>query len=892
MKIRISLDSKNFDRKPTKKETAHISNRIAKSSTEILVENFAKFTVQPYGRSFSSAVFGEGQRTNASWKSQQVFALDIDNGLTVKEALKKCNEFNLMPAFIYTTFSSTSDYERFRIVFILEHEIEDIRVREFVQKSLIKVFPQTDTMAGDAARIMFGGKEIVYNNFENTVSVIDICHAASAVIRNGPNPTRDMENFCRSAGVDMYNGYPKLVIFNNDKDMPKINEEHNVFVCMTKNGTTLLNNSSLCVENSPMNYVIFFSKPNTKEFHISSENKGSFKFDIQKQREKKKLIRNYPYEELYKNCTLYREAIEGRYWLHHMEIFGIMTNLLQIEGGSTKVEQILNSRKEYAEKADSWSTMANQIIKSNYQPCQCEYFCPMQFESNCNHCLNMIEQGKLVRGRIHVMGKTKARTLEEAENELSEKFESILDNDKKGIYIIKAPTGIGKTELYLNACKNKNLTVAVPTHELKCEISEKMKSKGIHHFVMPELPKMSAADTKELQRLYDSGSFRGANIFLKQKAKECEEVERYLGKLKNAKKISNETIITTHHRLLYDKDFNDTVIVDEDIILNAMFPISHIKMGDLSMVNAKIRMKSEFAASKGTLQGIEQEILNAQYGLVKETPSYFLHLAEEIERMIIEDETIDSNILGFLNSSRYVKVNGPDNIEYIYFIGKRHLPDKKIVILSATINENIAKIVFGNDIFFYDMGEIEQKGEIIQIPTKSYSKYSINRDYDGMLNMAEKLIELYNPNSKVITYKNYFQDLINTNFNFWNTAGRDNLKGENITIIGTPHVNPLRYLLFSSVLGYSIRLDDSIMSYQPVTRGIYKFYFQTYSRNDFLREIQFYMIESELIQTVGRARTLREPSKVLLLSNFPVPGAEFIFLSQQELNEYKKKNIE
>lgn len=891
MNVKLSLDTKNFNRKPNKNETAYISNRIANNPIEISIKEFAKLTVQPYGRSYSGSVFGEGQRTNASWKSQQVFALDIDNGLTVSEAIEKCNQYNLMPAFIYTTFSSTPEHEKFRIVFILENEIDDIRVREFVQKSLMKVFPQTDTMTKDAARLMFGGKEIVYSKFENVISVIDIYHAACMVIRNGSNPTRDMENFCRSVGVDMYNGYPKLMVFNNEKDMIQINEEDNTFIYMTKKGATPLKNNSMCVENSHMNYIIFFSKSNTKEFHISSENEDSFKFKIEKQKEKKTLIRNYLFEELYKDCKLYRQAIEGKYWLRHMEMFGIMTNLLQIEGGPAKVDQILNSRKEYSEKTYSWRTMANQIIKSNYQPCQCEKFCPIQFEGNCNHCLNIIEQGKLVRGRIQVTGKTKVKTLEDAENELKETFNSILENDKEGIYVIKAPTAIGKTELYVGACENRNMTIAVPTHQLKGEVSEKLQDKGISHFVMPELPEISPAEKKELQRLYDSGSFRGANIFLKQKAKENEEVECYLNKLKNAKKITNQTIITTHHRVLYDKDFNDTVIVDEDIILTAMFPISHIKLGDLSILNAKLRMKAEFAAAKGVLQGIEQEILNAQYGLVKETPEYFLLLAEEIEKMIIEDENIDSNVLGFLNSSRYVKINGRDNIEYIYFIGKRYLPNKKIVILSATINEKIARIVFGNDISFYDIGDVEQTGEIFQIPNKGYTKSSIHKDYDSMLNIAERLIELYNPNSKVITYKNYFKDLTDTNFNFWNTAGRDTLNGENITIIGTPHVNPIRYLLFSSILGHSVRLDDSIMAYQPVTRGKYKFYFQTFSNNDFLREIQFYMIESELVQAVGRARTLRKECRVLILSNYPVPGAEFIFLSQQELNKYKQKSI-
>lgn len=74
--------------------------------------------------------------------------------------------------------------------------------------------------------------------------------------------------------------------------------------------------------------------------------------------------------------------------------------------------------------------------------------------------------------------------------------------------------------------------------------------------------------------------------------------------------------------------------------------------------------------------------------------------------------------------------------------------------------------------------------------------------------------------------------------------------------------------------------------YRLVLRGNYNFYVNTYDSNDLLREIQFYMIESEFVQAVGRARTITEPCKVLVLSNYPVPGAEFISLTQREVKKY------
>lgn len=43
-----------------------------------------------------------------------------------------------------------------------------------------------------------------------------------------------------------------------------------------------------------------------------------------------------------------------------------------------------------------------------------------------------------------------------------------------------------------------------------------------------------------------------------------------------------------------------------------------------------------------------------------------------------------------------------------------------------------------------------------------------------------------------------------------------------------------------------------------------------------MRNLQFYFLESELEQAVGRARLLRHPCTVYLFSNFPCRQAEII----------------
>jgi hypothetical protein len=103
---------------------------------------------------------------------------------------------------------------------------------------------------------------------------------------------------------------------------------------------------------------------------------------------------------------------------------------------------------------------------------------------------------------------------------------------------------------------------------------------------------------------------------------------------------------------------------------------------------------------------------------------------------------------------------------------------------------------------------------------------------------------------------------------------RDTLKGKRITIIGTPHQPEFIYKL----LAYSLGLDfdkESKLENRVVTYNGFRFRFKTYD-DEVLRNIQMWMISSELEQAVGRARLLREAGgRVMLFSNFPVEQAVF-----------------
>lgn len=873
-KVNVCLDQEGFLKKPNKNEVMQISERIAEKEVNVSIEELMESVTLPNAKSFTPGVFSNGNRSNKSWKSQQVFALDIDSGLRIDEAIKHSTEWKVTPTFIYSTFSHTEEKPKFRMVFVLNEEIQDLRVRNAIQTALTTLFPSSDKNANDAARILFGGKKIEFVN-QRVLSVPDILDGVVQKIKSGSNTTREMQKFCKASGLACYRGYPHYKKVE-DKDIPE-GKGNTLFVSKTKNRTNTINYYSTRVKNSHFSYYLVFSKDSPQEGDSYTPETSSLEEPEVKQ------VRNFPFDNLQKRCKLYREGISGHYWLYHNEMFGLMTNLINVEGGKSKIVETINSRKEYRAKKEEWSLMMNQIKKMNYTPTRCDTYCP--FASECIHANNMIEQGKLPRGSVQVLNEPHFQEVDEVYKKLEETFGDIINDKEQGVYVIKAPTGLGKTEAIVNLAQENNFSIALPTHKLKEEVSQRLNAKKIKHLKIPELPLLEEPFSEKIEHLYNIGAYKTVNKFLREISNESEEVSMFLNDLEKVKSSKEELLLTTHQRAIFtNDDSNSTVIFDEDPISN-LFPISQMKYSDLVFAFTKLQ---DTEANKDVILTLQKMIMNAPYDIVHERSSFLLPSVKDLEQSIVEESTISSNVLGFLNCDYFLKKN-IGNTDYIYFIQRNQLPSsKKIIILSATINEQIAKLVFGEAVSFIDLGLVKPVGSILQVTSKSFSRYTIKENQKELKCLAENLMKRYNPESEIITYKDFFNYNRKEEIYFGNTEGIDDLKGENITVIGTPHLNPIAYLLISVTLGYRMGLEESRMEYIPVERNGMRFYFTTYSNDGLLKEVQFYLVESQLLQAIGRARVNRFPAKVLILSNLPVVGAEYISFTQKELMELMK----
>jgi hypothetical protein len=205
----------------------------------------------------------------------------------------------------------------------------------------------------------------------------------------------------------------------------------------------------------------------------------------------------------------------------------------------------------------------------------------------------------------------------------------------------------------------------------------------------------------------------------------------------------------------------------------------------------------------------------------------------------------------------------------------------KYIMVSATVDRDICEYCFGKqNVKFYECKRAAYEGTLNQFYDKSMSRACIDVTPD----ILEK-IRKWSGFKHMITHKKYaIGDMY-----FGNAIGCDHLKGQNIDVVGTPYQVDFLYKLLPFSLGLHIDEDANMKSCLIVHTG-YRFYFTTYSEeHEVLRKFHFWMIESGLEQTVGRARLLRCNCTVNLFSNFPLSQA---IPKESEYNDAEDKKTE
>ncbi|MBW6534015.1 MAG: hypothetical protein K0B11_03330 [Mariniphaga sp.] len=793
VKCSVHLDKINQKKKPIGAEVGRISKRITGNVELVTAEDLAKLVTMPYSWTWLPGIM-EGARNNSSWKKQQIFAIDIDEGLRFCEAKERLKSFGLDCTFAYSTFSSDETFNKFRIVFFLDNEITSPEDHNEITENLKRFFPEMDKACTDKSRMLFGGKKLIYSNFEYSLDPNKLKIAADVFYVGSAKTDRSRQSRAKKVAE-------KGKTINTIIEMPKNAE-------------------------------------------ITS-------------------VRNFDYETAIKKCRVFREFAQKE-WVHHPDLFGIASNLKFVKGGLKWMKNIMDECGKYSQ--NNYAILP-YVRSQKYKPQRLANFSPYKEDHNYK---NLLQAGRLKKGEVVRLEELKQKDISEMENQLKKTINSILDSRDKNIHIVKVPTGVGKTESILNCT---NVTIATPTHDLKNELKQRIKVPSV---ITPEIPTFtdyglnkrllhfySCGATKKATRLINEVAFASA-INYSFSATDKELARTYLDQLKQVN-TAKETIITTHHRGVQFYQ-HDTIIFDEDPFKTIFFPLEKVLLSDLITLKGKVHDPTD----KSLIQKIIEEVNRAQPNVCNSLPKFAFNNLSDIEDSIINSDSISTPILNFFDSEMYIIDENDANI--IYFIKEqRILPDKKIIILSATANEWIYKQIYGNRVKFYDMGNVKLKGKLIQDTTHSFSRNNLKND--DVLKYALEAVK----DRLVITFANFkhhFKTAVDDIY-FGNCQGTNKLSGSRIAIVGTPHVQTGTYVMVAAKLGLNLNPTDFKYAKLRVEYKGLEFMFYTFE-NESLRNIQFYFIESELNQAVGRARLVRhENAEVLVLSNFPLPEAEF-----------------
>ena len=825
---RISFYGKKYSRKPVSAEIAEIHNKL--SETELSYTDLAKAAGE-CGCAFSPAVF-DGGRKQDNFREQQLVALDFDNGVRFSEIQNRADKYGLPMLFAYKTFSWTEEKEKFRIVFAMDKIMADCFTAKTVIGIFMKIFPESDTACKDVSRMFFGGKGLLY--------------LAKREYQIAPEMLFTAFNTFMS---DLYGDrhYKERIREYCSHNNIQVNSTGILW------GTQELEHGGICA------FTIIYNR----ECELSP--KGSSRFPaIASPGKRRKVTRNFDWDSLYECCQLFRSFYDGTEYYYYPELFLIATNLCNVEKGKRVFMDILSSpqNSQYmAYRERNWSVTLNTIIKSDYQPQSCDR---CQYADSCNHLKNMILTAKPSKRDIRIIEKPDYCTIEEAEESLRVNYYKAINAVDSNIHIINAQTGIGKTHLYLNYMRNtdKPLLIAVPTHRLKMEVYMKAMNIGVEKVAYtPEMPEFSDELMSEIDHLYSIGAgvkvlsrLREMYMNMKKNHPDYEKLGKYLDASANALHYAGN-IITTHERFLYIPQDDDifkthTVIIDEDILRAVYSTCTVNKIDILSARHAE-------SLENMSLSRLD-DILSSSTGF----KCYNDKAGTTVDDDIIERlSDVHTNVLDLLRSK--VMHIGEESVT---FIKENRLPQTKLIIMSATANADVYRLLLRNrGIIEYQCKKAKYKGKIIQYTNHTYSRCCM-RSNDEVIDYLKKEVG----NDVVITFKE-FESMLDTSYHYGNTEGINCLEGKNISVIGLPNVNDIVYKLYA-LLAHEY-IGEQMHSMRIQHNG-YDFSMHTFS-SAALRTIQIWLIESLLEQAVGRARLLRYDCTVKVFAGFPIEQAEF-----------------
>lgn len=811
----ITIDPTPQTSKPkTDSDFGRITSNL-KTVANLTIDEFSTLISPPYVSTWTGAVFN-GKLKGENWVKQQVFAVDFDN--------KK-------PDLIITLDEV--------LVRFKEHDIfpqmwyNTLSDTEALRKFRVVIFLDTPILCRDQRSIIAEGLISMFPEADTQ------CKYANSYFLGGKHAV--VLNYQPTPAIHLISVMSIQLISKDGGRNRKVPAGLiDNFIKTGQKGTGLYY----------YNKKYRFSPENTNPNPSSRLGLDLIKINFKTARQRVKIL-----DEFLKGVKL-----------DHGQLFGLATQLLSIKGGmklmkNTMIKHNADGKTKYSNEKFSFLIY---IKKVHYPPIPVYAFSPYDED---NDIFDIVTATKRVRGSIEQIKPINRLPLSEAEKQFRTKFEEVMNDKTLGkIHLFKLPTAFGKTEKITSTLA----TIAAPTNKLKQEIGERMK---IPVVVTPD-PIQFEEETlnHKLEYYYSIGLPSKAMAVLhdivnpinckKYLKGDIEKAGKFL-QLQNAAYHTQLSVLTTHARAIHSDYKSEILVFDEDP-LNVLISIKQVRISELQKLDNQTKIWNT------ELQEMIEALKNTNVDEIILTPQIVSDATIEELMNKISNANYSTNIFELFNSM-YIR-RDPYDSDIINYVIKRDLPlNKVVVILSATLPLYIYQKLFGERLNVIDISDVEQVGEVIQFTKRSCSREGLKRYHPSISNsIGDKQVITFQ------TMKGCFNNPVNE-MHFGNCSGYDSLKGQDIVVVGTPHRNNVEHLLIAKVLGIDFKEEDYKMTVKTIEYNVFRFDFNCYNHDE-LRNIQLALIESDLVQAVGRARTLREKATVEVYSNFPLRiSNKFIF---------------
>ncbi len=847
-KFPITISKEGRTRKPDMKSEWKVLSDT--EASELTFEAFAEL-VGSKGYSFSHATFN-GDIRYQNFVSSQLIVVDIDDKNQIfhpSQALERLKEYGLGVNLIYRTMSDPTPpntllnqwndhVQRFRMIFILTEPINNVaEFKGLLFNAMYTIFPEADNC--HATQIWAGGNGVVYLNEEYRLSTRDLMNAVHSI------QTKNIQTIQKKS----------------EKFKKKLNSLPANFIEEGGVGSS----TSSC--NKKLLQPALFEPP----------------------------IRGYDWQMAASESRLFNDFYYCKRKIWHNELRGLYSAMKRIKGGTALWRNLIkkNPKIDNVKIIDIGKWIDNYELSGwIYHEEKIKNYAPSNDPAGGKY--EKLTDILFKRGHpIKQVGRHYFFPLSEGKWRLQYIFKEVIEDKTKGTYVIKFPTGIGKTEQLLNANLSECI-VATPTHTLKNEISKRLKEEGIEHNVIPELPELPERIKAIYQRYISLGAVDHSIGFLhslkggklsKYGIDEIEEeqiidsVKNYFNAIEQAKK-DTLPILTTHKNILHtDYEKHSCLIIDEDITerIGETFSIP------MKTIRIAIRLLNPQFQSYNVLSAIYEYSINEEKigkvfsysDILRSPPNKNNTISkEEIEKLVASD--LNGAILSLLRLEYFIitpiDYRDPEGDKNVHFIVRNQLPkDKKKIIFSATANESFYRKLFPH-VEFYDYSLVKTIGTGLQYSARGFSRSTFLQKEN--LKILHRISD-YLGSKPVITYKDKKYKMIfqNCRLHLDNTEGTNELLGQDMAVVGTPNKPYYLYLLWAAFLGIPFQPEESKLENLRVEYNGFIFNYMTFP-NEELCKIQFHFIESSLMQAVGRARILSTDAKVEVFSNFPLIGFE------------------